>query len=93
VFEIAGDGVHGEYDGLGTLALPSHYQNHSRVIIAIIGVSELEQERDRMLLPNGRRTKMDKRVQYLHHSSALLRLRPISLWRVRHQQLYQHQMI
>ena len=52
VFVIAGDGVHGEYDRFGTLALRPHYH-----IISIVIICCVEQDRVQLLYPAAKKKK------------------------------------
>ena len=79
VFVIASDGVHGEYDRFGTLALRPHYH-----IISIMSLSFAvsEQHRVQLLYPAAKKRRSDNRGGGggdLHHSSDFVRFNPINL--------------
>jgi hypothetical protein len=56
VFVIASDGVHGEYDRLGTLALRPHYNIMSSYRI-VYSLSSPCQKQDRVQLPGGKKKR------------------------------------
>jgi hypothetical protein len=77
VFVIAGDGVHGEYDRFGTLALRPHYHIISIVIICCVRTGP-----GAITVPGGKKKKkkcQPRRGGDLHHSSDLVRFNPINL--------------